>query len=333
MHHKSVKLHLIIVGLSLWIAGCSIGLVYNASPKDPQYHPTSTEIATITSTPFQAITNTPSIIPPSNTSTATDTHTPTNTPVPTDTPLPTVTPFPTNTPLPTATSDVVWTPAGQVTASILLYHHVSNEYASNRYYVSIDRFRAQMKALREWGYTSITISELVNVIINGGNLPNKPVVITFDDGNLDVYQNAFPIMHELGLVGTTFIIANALHSNYSINVEQLKEMSADGWEIGSHSMTHKDLTIDHSIANYEIQQSLLTLKEAIGAPISSFAYPYGKTDEFVSTKVSEYGYTAGVGLGMSHLYSPGTLYYLNRREVQSDYNMIEFASLLPWSGN
>jgi peptidoglycan/xylan/chitin deacetylase (PgdA/CDA1 family) len=190
-----------------------------------------------------------------------------------------------------------------------------------------------MKALRAWGYTSITISELVNVIGYGGDLPRKPVVITFDDGYLDVYQNAFPIMHELGLVGTTFIIADTLHSNYSVNAEQLKEMAADGWEIGSHGMTHTNLTINHSIAEYEMQESLMVLKEATGAPVSSFSYPFGKADDFVSTKVSECGYTAGVGLGMSHQYSPSTLFYLNRREVQSDYDITEFASLLPWSGN
>jgi len=190
-----------------------------------------------------------------------------------------------------------------------------------------------MKALRDWGYTSITISDLANVLINGGELPSRPVIITFDDGNLDIFQNAFPIMHEFGFVGTTFIIANALQSKYYVNAEQLKEMAADGWEIGSHSMTHKDLTTDHSIANYEMRQSQLTLEEAIGVLVSSFAYPYGKTDEFVSTKVSEYGYTAGVGLGMSHQYSLSTLFYLNRREVQGDYNMAEFEALLPWSGN
>ena len=133
----------------------------------------------------------------------------------------------------------------------------------------------------------------------------RPVVITFDDGNLDIYQNAFPIMHELGFVGTTYIVANRLQSKYFVNVEQIQEMADDGWEIGSHSMTHTDLTTDYSIANFEMRQSMLTLEDATGEPVSSFAYPYGKTDEFITNKVSEYGYQLGMGLGSSYQHSLG----------------------------
>lgn len=312
---------IIIVGLSVLNAGCSFSSDINVKPLDPQYYPTATDTATTSPTPFQAMTNTPIVIPPSYTPTATDTSTPTNTPLPTDTPSP------------TSTQDTEWNPGGQVTAPILLYHHISNDGNGNRYYVSTDTFRSQMEALRDWGYTTITVSKLVDVLINGGELPSKPVVITFDDGNLDVYQNAFPIMHELGFVGTTYIVGDRLQSKYFVDVNQLQEMAADGWEIGSHSMTHTDLTTNHSIANYEMRQSLLALEEATGESISSFAYPYGKTDEFVSMKVSEYGYSSGMGLGSRYQHSLETLFYLSRMEIQGDYDMTKFTSLLPWSGN
>ncbi len=108
-------------------------------------------------------------------------------------------------------------------------------------------------------------------------------------------------------------------------------MADAGWEIGSHSMTHTDLTTDYSIANIEIRQSMLNLEEATGEAVSTFAYPYGETDEFVTTKVSEYGYRAGMGLGTATDHYLGTLFYLSRIEIHSDYDLTVFASLLPWS--
>jgi peptidoglycan/xylan/chitin deacetylase (PgdA/CDA1 family) len=308
-----------LIGLSLPLAGCFASTTVNLQKIVPLLSATASYTATISSTPFRAMTNTPIIIPPSYTPTSTLTPTPTSTPVPTDTPIPTDTPA------------LVWTPPGHVIAPILLYHHVSDTGNGNRYYISIDTFRAQMQALHDWGYTSITVSDLVNVLLNGGELPDRPVVITFDDGNVDIYQNAFPIMHELGFVGTTYIVGNRLESKYYVNAEQLNEMAVDGWEIGSHAMSHPDLTLNHSIVRYEVLQSRLTLEDATGESVNTFAYPYGLTDEFITNKVSEYGYTAGMGLGSSYDHTLGTLFYLSRIEVQGSYDLSKFASLLPWS--
>ncbi|MFZ2096551.1 MAG: polysaccharide deacetylase family protein [Anaerolineales bacterium] len=317
---------LCLLGPSLLLMGCSSRARANVQTAEPQFSPTSSSTTTLTATPFRSMTNTAIVIPPSYT------PTPTNTPTPTYTPSPTNTPQPTDTPVPTETPNVVWNPAGQVIAPILLYHHVSNAAVSSRYYVTSDDFRAQLEALRDWGYTSITMSELVDVLIHGGYLPLQPVVITFDDGNLDIYQNAFPIMHQLGFVGTFYIVANRLQSDGFVNVAQLDEMINDAWEIGSHSMSHIDLTLDHSVARFEILQSRLSLEDALGVSINTFAYPYGKTDEFIADKVSEYGYQAGIGLGLNYEHTLGTLFYLNRIEVQGDYSLATIAGLLPWPG-
>lgn len=311
----------IIIGLCVLLVGCTQTTNIKVDPIDPQYYPDSTNTSTTLPTPFQAMTDTPSVVPPTITPSST------YTPSPTDTPTPTATPVPTSTPV------MVFVPAGHVTAPILLYHHISDEGNGNRYFVSVADFKTQMEALHTWGYTAITVSQLVDVLLNGGELPSRPVVITFDDGNLDVYQNAFPIMRDLGFVGTNFIVANRLQSKYFVNVEQLQEMADSGWEIGSHSMTHTDLTTDHSIANMEIRQSMITLEDATGDPISAFAYPYGETDEFISTKVSEYGYRAGMGLGLATDHYLGTLFYLSRIEIHGDFDMTTFATFLPWSGN
>lgn len=307
--------------------GCSSLVNTNAESLDPQASITPSSTATPSATPFLSMTNTPIIVPP------TYTETPTFTPSATYTPLPTDTPMPTDTPIPSPTPPYEYIEPGYVIAPILLYHHVADVGYVTRYYVTPDAFRTQLEKLREWGYTSITVSELVNVLINGGELPARPVVLTFDDGNNDIYDIAFPIMQEMGFVGTFYIVGNRLNSNYYVHADEIQEMVNAGWEIGDHGMSHVDLTLDHSMANYEILQSRLDLEAAIGQPINTFAYPYGETDEFITNQVSEYGYRAAMGLGKSWEHSLGTLFYLSRIEVQGDYDLNTYAALLPWSGN
>ncbi len=316
----STLLIVCLVVFSILLSGCSTGVKAFVQTVEPELSPTLGDTATSTPTPFQAVTNTPLVIPP--------TYTPTNTytPLPTETPIPTETPYPTETPAP------IYNPPGEVIAPILLYHHISDAGSGNRYYITPDVFRAQLQALRDWGYTSVTVSDLVNALVNGGDLPVRPVAITFDDGNLDIYQNAFPIMQEMGFVGTFYIVANRLQSKYYVHADQLQEMINAGWEIGCHGMSHIDLTLDHSVIGYEVASSRSILEDALSVPVKTFAYPYGIIDDFVVSKVSEYGYQAGMGLGTSWRHTWGTLFYMSRIEVQSTYDMNKFASLLPWSG-
>jgi peptidoglycan/xylan/chitin deacetylase (PgdA/CDA1 family) len=110
-------------------------------------------------------------------------------------------------------------------------------------------------------------------------------------------------------------------------------MTAAGWEIGSHSMSHADLTEDYSNIRYEIFQSGLTLQDATGESVDTYAYAFGKTDGFITDKVSEYGYRAAMGLGTSWEHYLGTMFYLSRIEVQGGYSISMLETLLPWLGN
>jgi peptidoglycan/xylan/chitin deacetylase (PgdA/CDA1 family) len=272
-----------------------------------------------TETPFQPATLTPSLVP---------------TETPTLTPSSTITPSPTNTPTPTLTPTWIYREAGLVEAPILLYHHVEGDVSYSRYYVSVPDFQAQMQALHDWGYTVIPISLLLETLIHGGELPEKPIVITFDDGNRDIYENAFPIMQEFGFPGGFYIVANRLHSGKDIaQVPELKEMVEAGWEIGSHGYTHTDLTLDHSYVQYEIQQSKLDIEKALDIKVETFAYPFGTIDPYLAQKVHDYGYRAGMGLGTSWTHTWGTLFYLERIEIYGDYTVADMAARLPWKGD
>ena len=257
-------------------------------------------------------------------STASPTLTPSASATPSPSPTPTLTP--------TVTPTWVWNPAGEVIVPILLYHHVSDVENLNRYYVSPTDFRAQMESLKDWGYTAIPMSLLVEALISGAELPQRPIVITFDDGDLSVYENAFPIMQELGFVGVLYIVSNRLKSEGFVNAEQLGEMIAVGWEVGSHSLSHADLTLDHDLVRSEVLQSRLDLNETLGITVTTFAYPFGTMDPYVATKVQNYGYRAAAGLGKSWKHTWSTLYYLSRIEIHGDFDLDDFTARLPWSG-
>jgi len=271
--------------------------------------------------PFVTLTTTPSH-PTATIETVTPTGTATTAPSPT--PIP-----PTLTPSLTPTPTWVYNEPGKVVAPILLYHHVNGENTDSRYRVSIPNFREQMGALHEQGYTAITITMLVEALIQGRDLPEKPIVITFDDGHMSVYEHAFPIMSEYGIPGVFYIVANRIKNvNDFVDVEQITDMVNAGWEIGSHGYTHLDITKNHASAAYEIGQSKLDLQTALDININTFAYPYGEVNPFVAQQVNDYGYRAGMGLGTSITHTYSTLFYLNRIEIQGDYTLEQFIEIV-----
>ena len=256
----------------------------------------------------------------------------TRTPAPSATP--TVTDTPTLVPSPTAKPTPTWAmnPPGSATVPILLYHHISDEAPGSRYYITLADFQQEMKALKDWGYTAITASVLVDALREGAPLPPRPVVITFDDGHQSVYDNAFPIMKNLGQVGVLYIVANRLESKDFMDTDELKEMISAGWEIGSHSMSHPDLTASGVNLRTEIHDSKTLLEDALGIKITSFAYPFGTINAEVANKTSSYGYLAGMGLGITWQHNLDTLYYLSRIEIYGGTDLQGFAAKLPWSG-
>jgi peptidoglycan/xylan/chitin deacetylase (PgdA/CDA1 family) len=254
---------------------------------------------------------------------------PTTTPTLVDTISPSDTPAP---PEPSPTPELVWNPPGEVTAPILLYHHIEDTETPTRFSVSVANFEEQMRKLKEWGYTSISVELLVQALTEGAYLPPRPVVITFDDGQLSVYENAFPIMAELGLQGTLYIVANRLDGPPGfMDRDQISEMLAAGWEIGSHGMSHIDLTQVHDQARRELLTSRLDLESAFGVKVATFAYPFGLIDDFIAAKTVDYGYRAGVGLGKLWVHTLGSLYYLSRIEIHGTHDISTFGNMLPWN--
>ena len=307
------KVLLVLMAAAWFLAACTL------QPMDRSDQHVVTP--TVVNTPVVVATVEPSTtVSPSETATATATTLATETLSPTITPSASFTPPPETTTL----------SPGRVTVPILLYHHVSDA-GKSRYFVSIAKFKAQMQLLADAGYQTVSISQVAKVIREGGRLPEKPVVLTFDDGFEDVYQNALPMLKQHHFTGVAYIITGTLGTNLSygyMQSEELKGLVAAGWEIGSHSISHTDLQTSRLGMGTELQKSRQDLEAMLGVPVRSFSYPYGSANAWTRDQVKNYGYDNAVGLGIEVTQTAKRLFYLSRREVYQSYDLKDFRDLL-----
>jgi peptidoglycan/xylan/chitin deacetylase (PgdA/CDA1 family) len=247
---------------------------------------------------------------------------------------PSVTPTFTPSPVPTPT----WVRQGpdSVLVPILMYHHVEENPIQSNYRVPAGRFEDELRLMRDWGYTSITTSMLVDAITRGADLPPRPVIITFDDGNLDNYTIAFPLMQKYGFTGVLYIVADRLQADGYMNASQIQEMTAAGWEVGSHSLSHPSLTddLDPEILRREVVESKTQLEAALGVPVLTFAYPFGNASSAPVDYVKFAGYIAAMGAtGFTANQGLSNLYILQRCEIKGSEDAKTFIRFLPWHGD
>jgi peptidoglycan/xylan/chitin deacetylase (PgdA/CDA1 family) len=266
-----------------------------------------------TTTPPGA-TETPTAIP-----TATATAPPTASPTPTTTtPAPTtavsepVTPEPPVPPVVISTSTAAATPLPMPTprdiyswtlkVPILMYHYVSEPPEdADKYRLDLSTspglFREQMLLLVENGYETVDLYDLSLAIVDKSQLPEKPVILTFDDGYRDNYENAFPILRELGLQATFFVTTEFIDQNRPeyMSWTMIEEMAAAGMRIEPHSKTHPDLTVhDRDFIIWEVLGSQETIASHIGYRPRYFAYPGGRYNSEVQQIMAELDFWGAV---------------------------------------
>jgi peptidoglycan/xylan/chitin deacetylase (PgdA/CDA1 family) len=181
-----------------------------------------------------------------------------------------------------------------------MYHglHTGIRPGKWKWSVPVDRFRKQMLFLASGGWTTFCISDLKHVY----DLPPCSVAITFDDGFRDNYDLALPVIVELGLCATWFIVSRDIgkragwshpspYNNHLLDSGQIRRMAASGMEIGAHSRTHSDLTMfSEKELRDEIAGSKRDIENITGSGISSFAYPFGRWNDLVLKITAEAGY-------------------------------------------
>ena len=179
---------------------------------------------------------------------------------------------------------------------VLNYHQVE-EKDGNPLTLWPDQFEAQMDYLAAEGYTTITIDEMMDALEIGTPLPEKPVIITFDDGYADNYEYAYPILKKYGFKATIFLIYDFTdtYPNY-LTWDQINEMKESGLiHFESHTMTHANLAELTSAdeLRHEIADSHNLLSEKLGYDMHYIAYPGGRVNEEIEAITRAAGYRGG----------------------------------------
>ncbi len=178
------------------------------------------------------------------------------------------------------------------TIPVLYYHSVMVE-PGNELRIPPVQFEEQMRYLAEKGYNVVSLDQLNKYFYEKGTLPEKPVVITFDDGYEDNYTNAYPILTKYGLTAAVFVVTNYIQGKGFMSWEQLEELGNKGWQIEGHTMNHPYLVKDKLNAaslKSELIEAKDILEKRFGRPVKFFAYPFGDNNADIVRTVKEAGY-------------------------------------------
>lgn len=229
---------------------------------------------------------------------------------------------------------------------ILMYHSVSN--STNRKFkqftISPSLFEKQMAYLHEHAYTPITVTQFVNNMSQGCYaLPERPVILTFDDGYADFFTDALPILKRYNFVATLYVVTGFINetsrwlkregeaTRLMLTWDQLVEISACGIECGAHTHHHPRLdTLPYSVAQHEIVISKKILEDHLKQRVSSFAYPFGYYTSTIQQLVQAAEYTSACAVkhAMNSTSTTTNHFALVRLMVKPTTNVEKFTALL-----
>lgn len=195
---------------------------------------------------------------------------------------------------------------------ILNYHKV--DILNHALSVSPREFEEQMEYLYQNGYHTITPDQLMAYLKSGKPLPDKPILITFDDGYLDNYTNAYPILKKYGFTGTIFIVTNFISKDERFMTwDQIKEMQQNGMIFGSHTANHKSLTsLTKEQVLDELSQSRDEITRQLGKAPKYFAYPTGTYNGEIEDMVRKTGYKAAFTIEYGQVGADSDIFLLQR---------------------
>jgi len=226
---------------------------------------------------------------------------------------------------------------------ILMYHGTipGSGRPANKYSINSRRFRQQLDFLQEYGWNTLCVRDLAR----SDPLPARSVLITFDDGYKNNFENAFLPLVGQGMRATWFIVSSRIgrHAHWvgpknpeteMLDAAQLREMAASGMEIASHTSTHPDLTaIAAGLVKQEICKSKEELEDIFGFDITSFAYPHGRYNDLAVNSVLEAGYRLACSVRSGFVNTQLEPFLLRRVTVFADDSLGAFARKLAFATN
>lgn len=196
---------------------------------------------------------------------------------------------------------------------IIMYHNVGVGDKYENIWITPDNFDDQLSFLKKHKYNVVSMDKLVDMIKSGGSIPRNTVALTFDDGEVNNYEAALPILSRHGLTATFFVPSAKIGKKGRLNWEQLRQMVKSGMDIGSHTHNESYLPdLSEEEQKNEIFQSKEVLEKMLKVKINHFSYPVGGFNEKMKNWVKEAGYTSASSTNRGKDYSNNDLYELKR---------------------
>lgn len=223
---------------------------------------------------------------------------------------------------------------------ILTYHKVNPDRKTGGLGLRVmpADFDWEMHYLKDNGYHSVNLNAVVDHFQKGKKLPDKPFVITFDDGYQDNYRYAYPILKKYGFTATIFVVTKTVGGinefDYNAHIQpknkmltwnEIKEMDANGITIGGHTLDHVHLNkINPEEAKRQISESKIILEKELDKDIQYFCYPYGGYNQNVVEMVKESGYLVATTTQLGLVQSVKSPYLLKRICVTGHFDHQRF---------
>lgn len=232
------------------------------------------------------------------------------------------------------------TPKTAVTSSyqvpILVYHSIGSttnkkETSSQQHYrITTANFEAQMKYLSINGYHPVSFAAYLDSLQNGTKLPDKAVVLTFDDGWKTQYIHAVPVLEKYKFTATFFIVTSYPDKGYTgyMSWADLKYLVDSGFDIESHTVSHAVLTkVDAITLASELSDSKKTLENKLGIKVTAIAYPTYMENAAVRAAAAQAGYTGGRAGWGKYINSIARIYELKSQEALNNPNPFSLTRL------
>ncbi|MGL5366814.1 MAG: polysaccharide deacetylase family protein [Cetobacterium somerae] len=225
---------------------------------------------------------------------------------------------------------------------VIMYHRVikdESEKGVHGTYVTVEQFEEQMKYLKKKGYETVTFKDLLNNRYKQRfDKDKKWLMLTFDDGYKDNYENAFPILKKYQFKGIIYVLDGIEYNKWDVdnpgnpekrftlmNQDELLEMQNYGIEFGGHTSTHPRLAeLSTEQVKSEIINSKSNIEKIIGKELLSFAYPYGSLNEEVKRIPQEAGYKFAVATDSGSIVFSDDLFEIRRIGIFPTNNLFNF---------
>jgi peptidoglycan/xylan/chitin deacetylase (PgdA/CDA1 family) len=218
----------------------------------------------------------------------------------------------------------------------LLYHDIDSkekptekeDLATKETVVRIEEFESHMQYLANEDYRVLSVKEYLSEL-HGGNISDKDIVLTFDDGHISNYQYALPVLRQHSFSATFFLIADNIGKPYYMGHREIKELMECNMEIGSHGLTHSSLSeLRTEEIRKEVGNSKIVIEAVTGTHVETFAYPGGHLNAEVVKCVKEMGYNTAVSCIVGRNNRKTDPFLLKRIELRRGTSLKELKSAI-----